>query len=262
MTDVSRKLGYGGSATVDGTQLLITSGSYSSASATSFLQMVDTPPATSQRNRVIHADGTRSYTGSLAFDVTEDAMGLFTAGTLFGRWYDFDVGIYDGNSGYSMSDCKVSNLSLTGAVGGLLNASLSFLGKTGFQSDSVTADFIRDDKLVAYWWSGAKSPLKAKSWTLTMTQESTPVYCNIDDMEPLYLRVGLVEYSLEVESYTPMGVGTSNVIYIETKTFTLTGTTSEEGFQYNGVTDLGTYRYAFSTGTATGDSSGTVLTIT
>ena len=101
--------------------------------------------------------------------------------------------------------------------------------------------------------------MKVKSWTLSMNQEVVPVYGNGSGMEPLYLRVGLVDYSLDVESYDAIGSGDSDEVTIESDTFTLTGKTSEKGYQFNGITDLGTYRYTFVTGTNTGASDGVVI---
>jgi hypothetical protein len=229
--------------------------------------MVETLPSMTKASKVVHADGTSAYSGSLSFDVTTAAMGLFTTSGLFGRYYPFDVGIHDGTVGYTMTGCKATSVSVSGVAGGLVSASVSFVGKTGFQSGVVSNNFIRDETtsegaLLGYWWSGAKSTLKAKSWTFLMSQEVTPVYGNESGMEPLYVRVGLVEYTLEVESYTQLAVGESDTVYIQTKTFALTGNTNERGFQYNGVTELGTYRYVFGTGTVTGASDGTVLSIT
>ena len=249
-TDTTKVLGYGGSAVMDGEQVLITSGAYTSSYNVSWLQMISTPPLSTQSaGRVLHADGYNQYAGSLSFDVTADTMSMFGISRMLKRWYTFDVGINDGNVAYEMKDCKATSVSLTGSVGGLVSASVSFVAKETFQTGSVTRDFIREEDVVGYWWSGAKSGLKAKSWSFTMSQDVQPVFGNVASTEPLYLKAGLVEYNLEVESYTPLvPADTSNVVYIATSSFTLTGRTSEEGFQYNGLTDLGTYRYVFGTG--------------
>ena len=256
-TNIMKTLGYGGFATIGGAQVLITSGSYSSASSPGFLQMLDTPPSAVPRNRTQFSDGIRSYTGSLGFDVTDAAMAVLTKNTLLSRWYDFDVAINDGNEGYKMAGCKVTSLSLTGAAGGLITASVSFSGLTGFASDGSTGSFIRDSSPAGYWRAGS-SGLKVKSWTLSMNQEIVASYGNLDSQEPLYLRVGLVDYTLDVESYDPGGADV-NTVSIVGVGFSLTGKTSDSGYQYNGVTDLGTYKHMFVTGTATGASDGLVI---
>jgi hypothetical protein len=213
---------------------------------------------------VLHADGVDSYSGSVGFDVTKDSMQLFTTARLLQRFYSFSVGLHDGNDSYVMANCKASSVTLSGAAGGLVSASISFTATTAQAAGAVKNFFIRDPSadtgyLVGYWWSGAESTLKTKSWTFTMSQEVTPVYGNQNSTAPLYLRVGLVDYSLEVESFNQLLSGYSNVVYIATESFTLTGTNFEAGFQYNGVTDLGTYRYLFGTGVTVGDSAQPVI---
>lgn len=265
--NIAKRLGYGGSAEVDGVQVLVTGGSFNAEYNISWLQMIKTSPSISPANRVLHADGVNLYTGSLNFDVTVDSMALFAAGKLFSRWYTFNVGLHDGNDSYVMNDCKLTSLTLNGAAGGLVNASLSVVAPTAYQAGTVANAFIRDPsdtsgEVVGYWWSGAKSPLKAKSWTLSMTQEATPVYGNFDSKEPLYMKVGITEYMLEVETFNTLLAGDSDVVYICTNTFTLKGSAHEKSFQFNGVSELGTYRYAFSTGVVTAGDGSDSLVIT
>lgn len=247
---------------IDGAQVLITSGAYTSSYNSSWLQMISTPPLDTQpAGRVLHADGSNQYAGSLSFDVTSGVMPIFSISRMLKRWYTFSVGMNDGNLAFEMADCKATSVSLSGAAGGLVSASVSFVAKATFSAGSVARDFVRDDDVVGYWWSGAQSGMKVKSWTFTMSQDVQPVFGNLASSEPLYLKAGLVEYSLEVESYTPPSAGNSNVVYISTSSFTLTGVSFEEGFQYNGMTDLGTYRYVFGTGaTSTYASDEAVIT--
>jgi len=262
--DIGKTLGYGGSAEVDGVQVLVTSGSFSSAFATSWLQMIQTLPDGTPANKVLHADGTTVHSGSVGFDVSKDAMQLFAKTRLLRRFYPFDVGVFDGNDQYKMANCKATSVSLTGAAGGLVSATVAFLAPATWAPDTVLRAFIRDPtaasgQAVGYWWSGAKATLKAKSWTFTMNQDVTPVYGNTAGADPLYLRVGLTEYSLDVESYNALAAGSSDTVYIATDSFTLAGTTSETGFQFNGVTDLGTYRYLFGSGVTVGDAAQPVV---
>ena len=264
MADITKVLGYGGSAEVDSVQVLVTSGSFTGVYNTSFLQMIQTRPDSTPANRVLHADGVNNYSGSVGFDVSKNAMQLFAKTRLLQRFYTFSVGVHDGNASYVLANCKVSSLTLTGAAGGLVTASISLAAPAPWSAAPVANAFIRDPtadsgQVVGYWWSGAKSPLKAKSWTFGMNQEVTPVYGNTAGTEPLYLKVGLVDYSLDVESYNVLPSGNSDAVYIATDSFALTGTAFESGFQFNGVTDLGTYRYLFGTGVLSGGSDGVVI---
>ena len=145
MPDISRRLGYGGSAVISGQQVLITGGSMEEADTPSFLEMMDIPPSTSSRSKVLHADGTKNYTGTLSFDMTKNALSVFTAATLFSRRYLFNMGIHDGEAQWVMNGCYLTTLSLTGAPGGLIGASLSFMATDGKTGGSVTNQYILDD---------------------------------------------------------------------------------------------------------------------
>jgi hypothetical protein len=267
MTDTAKRLGYGGSAEIDGVQVLITSGSFDESLNTSFLSMTDTPPSGVSRTRVRHADGVNTFSGSLAFDVTVLSMQLFSTSRLFQRWRDFNVGINDGNVGKTLTGCKLSSLSLSGAPGGLVSASVAFMAKQAFTTGSVANAFIRDPdatsgQAVGYWWSGRSSAtIKIKSWTLTMNQDAQPAYGNEDTSVALYVRVGLIDYMLEVETYEEFS-GTNDIVNICTNTFTLTGVAFARGFSFNGVTDLGTFKYSFGTSSVTDASDVDVISIT
>lgn len=261
MTDTAKRLGYGGSAAIAGAQVLITSGSFDSSTSVSYLSMIDIKPDMTPRSSVKHADGTISFTGSLAFDVTEDAMGIFGAGSLLKRNYSFGVGIHDGENQYIMTGCKVTNIVLSGDAGGLVNASVSFMSENRKEIGAVSNAFIRDQTMIGYWWSGNTD---VKSWTLNMTQDVQPVYANLNlglPSRPLYLRVGLISYSLGVTTYSE--INHSN-IGIQTRGFTLNGDTTEKGYSYGGQTGLGEYSHMFTTSAdaTVGSDDSTVLLIT
>jgi|ETNvirnome_2_300_1030623.scaffolds.fasta_scaffold15734_1 hypothetical protein len=256
-------LGYGGSAEIavagglgSGTQVLITSGQFDKAVTPSYLEPLDIPPSSSSRSRVGHADGVESYTGSLAFDVTASALALITTSTLLSRYYSFDVGIDDGNDAYAMLACNITNLTLTGAAGGLINASIGFVAAAEHGSSvAVKNAFIRTEEPLGYWWSGNSD---VRDWSLTMNQNVIPMYSNQNVSAPKYLKVGLVDYSLQVTTYD--AVQTHNVIYVATTSFTLTGNTTSEGYSFGGVTELGTYTHTFETAALmSAGSGGTII---
>ncbi len=267
MTTWAKRLGYGGSAVIAGSQVLITSGSFEQANSPSFLEMLDIDPSMQQRGRVLHAEGVSSFTGSLSFDLTPNAMNKFTTSTLLDRGYQFNVGINDGgvdaDTGLVMSDCYVTSLSLSGAPGGLISSSVSFMAKSASAAGTVTNTYILDDytssidnQPLAYWWSGGAD---VKEWTFTMNQAVEPVYLNKNTPSPKYLRVGLVDYQLDTTLYSG-GIPASIKIY--TSTFALTGVTSAIGYTFNGVTDLGTYSHSFITaGNIATGSGDTVLIV-
>lgn len=265
-TDITRRLGYGGSATIGDTgsevQVLITGGNLDQADNPSFLEMMDIPPNTDSRSRVLHADGTSVYSGSLSFDITKAALPLFAVGKLFQRGYKFNVGINDGENYSKMIDCKLTSLTVSGAPGGFLNASVSFMSATARSNVLITNNYIlgtTDNTPLGYWWSGGAD---IRDWTLTMNQAVEPMYGNQNIMTPKYLKTGLIDFSLDVNLYVEHVEPTGNSITIATSSFTLTGVTTARGHRFNGITDLGTYSHNFITAPnlGTSDASGVIIT--
>lgn len=386
-TSDAKRLGYGGSGVVDGQQVLITSGGFNDSFSRSYLEPLSLPAEAVTRSRVEHADGTRVSSGDISFDVTENALSVLTTSKLLSRRYSFDVGIHDGEVSQSMLGVYVSSLSLSGAPGGLITASLSVTGasapKKSFgyhggnaasnvisnpntpaangitliiavggstvltitndtgvtytatptlsgvnhalgcagpptatqyfdalayllnQLDNVSAeadgatnvtitadikatstydivvtgtaisgsnfvttatagnaattlpnDFIRDQTPYGYWYSGNTD---VKDWSFSFNQATTPVYINEDDDSPRYIKVGLIDCSLEVNTYE--AVQTHKTINIATTSFTLTGDTAAEGFQFLGQTELGQYAHTFeSAANMDAGSSGIIIT--
>lgn len=263
-TDISKRLGYGGSAVIGSTQVLITSGSFEITNNPAYNTMIDIAPNTQSRSKVLHADGTSEYTASIGFDVTSAAMSLLTTSTLLGRRYLFSLGIHDGENKFVMTDCFATQLTLSGAPGGLITANLSAMGKTAWTAGTVTNDFIRNtvrvgsdlaNKPLGYWWSGGPD---IRDWTLTMTQSVTPMYRNLAETDPGYLKVGPIEYVLAVNLYA-YPIADNKAIHIATKTFNLTGVSTSLGYSFNGITDLGTYSHTFTTSATGSDGSNGVI---
>jgi len=258
MAITTKKLGYGGSGEVDGQQVLITSGSFDKAVTVSYINALSIPPAVQSRSRIKHADGIEAYSGSLSFDVTQAALSIFTTSKVLGRYYSFAVGIYDGEDKYRMSNCRVTSLTLSGSAGGLISCSLSFVAASEHSGGSVLSAFIRDtNPPLGYWWSGATD---VRDWTFTMNQDAQPVYSNENVTEPKYIKVGLVDYSLQVTTYEQ--VHQYAAITVATKAFSITGNTVAEGYTFNGPTDLGMYSHSFESAASAGAGSGdTVITV-
>ena len=263
MPYVRKRLGYGGSAFIGSTQVLITGGSMDESVEIPYLNMVHTPPDETMAGRVQHADGTKSFSGSLSFDVNENALDLFrSSGGLLERFYEFDIGINDGESSWTMEKCKLTSLTLSGAVGGLVTAQISYISLRGKQYGAPSAAFIRDATPYGYWYTGVGSSDDVVEWTLNMTQDAQLVYTNENIMDPDYIKVGLVNYVLTVTSYndvTPLDPMAT--LSVATKTFGLTGRTTGKGFSFGGLTSIGVYSYTFETSSQTGNSDETTLTI-
>lgn len=255
--DDTKKLGYGGSAEIAGQQVLITSGSFSTAESPSYIEPWSIPPSQVSRSRILHADGTEAYTGEVSLDVTDKFLSVLTTSTLLGRRFEFDVGINDGESAQLMEDCFLTSLSLAGAPGGLVTSAISFTSANEPASSiSVANSFLREDEPLGYWYSGNTD---VRDWTFTMNQATTPMYRNEDTKAPRYIKVGMVDYSLSVTTFD--SIIAHNTINIKTSAFTLTGVTTSEEYAFAGVTDLGNYRHTFETAAnAAGGSGGIIIT--
>lgn len=264
MTTSTKRLGYGGSAVIGGTQVIVTSGTFDRADAPAMLEMIDLPSindsGTQRRSRVFHAPGTSVFTGSLGFSVNKKVMeNIIKIDKLLDRNWEFDVGIHDGESSYTMSDCLAQTVTLSGSPAGLIDCSVSFMAIAEKVSGTVTNDYILnydddpDNQPAAYWWSGGTD---IRDWTFSYTQDVAPMYANRVEQEPKYLRAGLVVYSLSVTTYSELVYDT---IKIATKTFVLTGKTTAKGYTFNGPTDLGMYSHTFETA-ASGSSDAVVIT--
>lgn len=255
-TDNTKRLGYGGSAEIAGQQVLVTSGSFSTAKTPSLLEPWSIPPSAVSRSRVEHADGTESYTGEISLDVTDKFLAVLSTSALLGRYYNFDVGINDGESGELMQDCFVTSLSLSGAAGGLVTASLSFTSdKAPIPSIFVANAFLGDDEPLGYWYSGNTD---VRDWTFSMNQAATPMYRNADTRAPRYIKIGMVDYSLSVTTFDQ--VIPYSTINIKTSAFSLTGVTTSSEYSFAGVTELGNYRHTFESAASAAGSDGIIIT--
>jgi hypothetical protein len=258
---------------VDGVQVLITSGSLDTTKTPSYLNPLSIPPTMDSRTKVLHADGIEAYSLSLGFDVTQNFLDILTTVKLFKRRYQFDVGFNDGENNHGLLKCYLTSLSVSGAAGGLMSASLSVISTStstpiipddyiGFQGSSSTWE---KDRPMGYWYSGNQN---VKDWSLAMSQEVVPVYLNKDVTTPQYMRVGMIGFTLQVSTYealyptgySPTPTAGTDKVKISTSAFTITGKVTAENKSFNGPSELGGYSHTFETSSDTGDSSGIIIT--
>lgn len=268
-TSALKRLGYGGAAVVDGVQILFTSAGFDTAKTPSYQTPLDISPTLVSRSKVLHADGTEAYTGTVSLDVTQNFLDILTVAKLFARRYKFSFGYNDGENTKGMQNCYVTSLTVSGAAGGLLTSALAVISASSWATPppfSVPDSYIGfqggdpDNIPKGYWHSGNTN---VREWTLTMTQDTAPCYTNQDVKAPRYIRVGMVTYSLQVTTYEqlyPYGaVTTSDNIKISTSAFTLTGVLMAEGNTFNGPNDLGGYTHTFETAADAATGSGAVI---
>lgn len=252
MATIIRLAGFSGHVIVNDIQLLSGNASFSTELSPSFITYADIKRDDTQRNKVLYADGTRVTTGSVSFDVMEsDLLNLLTTTALFQRNYYFPVKIFDGFQGRQLSNCLVTSLSLSGSVGGLITASLSFTSnKDGESYDGSEGIFLnpKDTTPYGYWYSGSTS-LQVSEWSLNYSQTVSPVHLNqIDDSNgtelPRYLKVQLQSTSLHLTTYDEIDP-TINQVVVATKTFSIVGTVTAKGYNFTGTTSLGNFSHDF-----------------
>jgi len=263
MTDTAKRLGYGGSGVVDDVQVLVTAAGLNEAISRPYGNMVEMPPTTQSESRVLLADGTSAFTGTIGFDVTQECMSLFNTSRLFQRRYGFGIGYNDGEDEWVLRHdgstyfCFANSIALNGAPGGFVQASISVTANRPIVSDTVPNDFIRDQTLLGYWWSGNTDVCE---WDLTISQNVVPVYVNQDTLNPRYLRVGAWDVTLNVTTLEQLQAHSSVSIF--TSTFILIGETTAKGYNFGGQTELGTYTHTFdANATFAGGGSNAVIII-
>ena len=267
-----KRLGFGGSAVVAGVQVLYTGADLTTSLTPSYQMPLDISPTAVSRSKTLHAMGVESYAGNVSLDVTQNFLAILTTATLFARRYQFTFGFNDGETSKEMLNCYATSVTVSGAAGGLMTASISMTSATKWTQPPtipVTDAYIGfqggDVKNIpkGYWHSGNTN---VKDWSLSMTQDAVPVYTNQDTPAPRYIRVGLVSYTLQVTTYEqlyPYGaVTTSDNIIISASTFTLTGRLTSEGTSFNGPSDLGGYVHTFETAADASTGSGDVIITT
>jgi hypothetical protein len=266
-----KRLGYGGSAVVAGVQVLYTSADLTTSLTPSYQMPLDISPTAVSRSKTLHAMGVESYAGNVSLDVTQNFLAILTTATLFARRYQFTFGFNDGETSKEMLNCYATSVTVSGAAGGLMTASISMTSATkwtqpptipvtdayiGFQGGDV------NNIPKGYWHSGNTN---VKDWSLSMTQDAAPVYTNQDTPSPRYIRVGLVSYTLQVTTYeqlfpyAPSPVAGTDQIFVSTSSFTLVGKLTSEGTSFNGPSDLGGYVHTFETSADAATGSGAVI---
>lgn len=243
------RLGYGGGATFNGTRVPVTAGNMDNSVSVQHQSAYLMPNNTTSRSRILHSDGTVTHTGNISFDLTNDA--LSSVKDILKRGQTFDVSLYDGVYGRSMTDCYATSISLSGSPAGLITATIAFMstnpatkttnvGNTNY-SDIFSTDFI------PYWWSGNSY---VRDWTFTFNQSVTPKFSNLNlykmtnegvlASSPNYLFIGEIDCSLDFTTFCPL---VSDKVYIANSSFKINGRTNSTGYTMGSFNDLATHKY-------------------
>ncbi len=260
MSETLKLAGYYGAGTIDGSSVLITSGSVTTTRNVSYLEMVALPK-TGMAGRVIHADGTESYEATIGFELYTGSTGILSASGLLSRGRSHTFSMSDGYNGVKGTNCYVTSASFSASSGSIISGNVSFTCKDKFSFGNAANDWKGEETPMGYWISGGNG--KIASWSLSMSQNAEPMYGNEDKVEPHYIKIGLVSYELTVDSYERIKTDTETdsdaSINIGTGEVTLKGSITGTGYDFGGTGNLGTYKYVFGTGSNTGKSNTLVI---
>jgi len=273
MTDTitSIRLGYGGRGFINGTEVLMTSGSLENSVSPAYTSGYLIPMNGTDRSRVLHADGTVTHSGSMGFDLTLN--GLSVIESLMARNQKFNVEMYDGKYGFKiggvgLDGCVVDTITVSGAPNGFITGSLNFSCRNPatkqFSSLATNNRDMNIGDVIPYWWSGNSY---VRDWTLTFSQAVTPKFSNLNRYQlttegilassPVYLFVGEITVSLEFNTFCPL---VTDTVYIATDSFKVVGRTTSTGYSVGGLNELPSYHYSIQS-SAIGSNDHNILTI-
>lgn len=213
------ELGYRGRAILNGTPVLVTSGSMENAVSTSYLSGYDMV-GTQNKSRIFHAAGVVTHTGSLSFDLTSEACFMIKNILSNPRDTKFQVSMYGNDSGWLMKDCVAQTISLNGSPSGLVTGSISYMSDSPANLTVLGETDARDDfsaMLVPYWHTGANL---VRDWSLSFSLNVIPKHCNGDEAKsyglfgikahsPKYLFLGETQYDLNFSCFQKITNGFS-----------------------------------------------------
>ena len=220
------------------------------------------PQDTKLVSPIIMGMGTCNITGSVSFDMTNSNLNTLLQQSNLTRNTYFWLGIHDGNKGYSVDHCVWTNFTISASAGGLVNCQISFNALNNRNADFGTYALPNGDKfadtLIAYWQSGANNHME--SFSLSFTQQVTPVYLNNDFFMPTYLRCGSVGINATIESWFDWE--DTSTIKIGDKKITFNNKcVNVKEFTHSGAGDVGKHSYQI-TSVATTKPDDNIFTIT
>jgi hypothetical protein len=250
------ELGYRGRAVLNGTEVLVTSGSMENAVSTSYLSGYDMT-GTQNKSRIFHASGVVTHTGNLSFDLTSEVCTTIKNILKNPRSTKFQVSMYGNDSGWVMTDCVANTISLNGSPNGLVTGSISYMSDSPAKLTVLGDTNNRDgfsETLVPYWHTGANL---VRDWSLSFSLNVIPKHCNGDEAKsyslfgikahsPKYLYLGETQYDLNFSCFEKL-TNTYNVKLgggqiFSCSTYVVTGSALSIG----GAGDINIFKYSAS----------------
>ena len=153
------------------------------------------------RSPMLLGDGTYSFNGEVAFELTLGTLREFVNEEFFERDTIFSMSFFDGQNVCSVTNCVWNSLQIQCQPGNLVTMSISYQSNNSYMDELQVQPMVQDnsliydenDLLIPYWTCGREH---FHEFGITFERPVTPVFLNGDLKVASYLRPGLVSVSL------------------------------------------------------------------
>lgn len=210
---------------------------------------------------ILLGGGTCNFSGELSFELTYGAMNKLFTNSFLNRKTWFEIIMFDNGRQCSMTNCVWSSFSIQCSPNSLVTVSISFQSNNGYLSElqmtsssDTTYLYNKEDLLVPYWSCGHNY---FQDFSVTFDRNVTPIFLNGTNVTAAYLRVGLVNVSVNANTFSyhlPSEFESGSVINLK---FGLTPTSSgktlklthpqvqSHGYNMPSMGDIGTKSYTW-----------------
>ena len=149
--------------------------------------------------------GTYSFNGNITFELTRNVLSSIFTGDFFARKYLFNLYMSDGSQSLSIKNNVWNSVTFNYAAQQIPTCSIGFYSNNGGMDDlNITAETPinngMDDELIPYWEAGMNDA-EIESFNVTFSRNVSNIYLNNDLKVPTYMRVGIIEMSLNITCF-------------------------------------------------------------
>lgn len=148
--------------------------------------------------------GTYSFNGNITFELTRNALSSIFTGGFFARNYLFNLYMSDGSQSLLIKNNVWNSVTFNYAAQQIPTCSIGFYSNNGGMDDlNITETPINngmDDELIPYWEAGMNGA-EIESFNVTFSRNVSNIYLNNDLKVPTYMRVGIIEMSLNITCF-------------------------------------------------------------
>jgi hypothetical protein len=209
------------------------------------------------KSRIYHAAGVVAHTGSLSFDLTEDLCIKLRAVLQKPREFKYQIRMSGNDSGWSMQECVIQSISLSGSPNGLVSGSLTFasaLPPTMFFLSEEDKRDLFSAGLVPYWHTGWDL---VRNWSLDFSLATIPKHSNgdvarsyglfgIKAHSPKYLYLGECLYNLKFSCFQKITSGFTVKLGADRIFSCRDYVVVDNSFSVGGAEDINIFNYAVS----------------